>query len=134
MFDISPQVLMLFFGVIAILYTVLQALSAVKKQDISDLKNEITEVKKTQKETADKLEVSQKEIANKLEENRREDTARLEKNQARIEENRREDTARLEKNQARLESGLNAISIKFDRYLFGKLDKTTTDDSPDSPK
>ena len=71
-------------------YTMLQALSAVRKEDIVDLKNEL------------KTDIAQVEI--------------------RLNASRREDAARFEK-------GIAEINAKFDRYLFGKLDKT--DDSDD---
>lgn len=113
MFDISTEMLVLYVGIIGLIYTFLRAVFAVRREDLVQVEKRLTA-------SIDEVKTAQKEDTAKLESSRKEDTARLESS-------RKEDTARLEKNQVRLESGLNAINAKFDRYLFGKLEKT--DDS-----
>ena len=93
-------------------YTLLRALNAVQKEDIALLKADINGVK---------TDIAQ-DIAD-VKAIQRADTDRLENN-------RREDTARLEKSIADINIKFDRINDKFDRYLFGKLEKT--DDKPDA--
>ena len=117
---VSVQIILVISAIAGLAYTVGKALSSVQKEDLAKLEASIDEVKKTQKENADKLETKLEMGISEVKAMQREDAKRLEAN-------RREDTARLE-------NSITAISTKFDTYLFGKLDKTKTDDSPDSRK
>ncbi|MCG8624224.1 MAG: hypothetical protein MJE68_19795 [Proteobacteria bacterium] len=142
MLEILNDTLVPFIVAIAFLYTMLRAVTAVRREDIAKdiakLETGIEEVKTTQIETTNRLEASRREDNERLEASRREDTQRLEasrrEDNERLEASRHEDTQRLEKNQARLEKNIADINAKFDRYLFGKLEKTDDTDDADKGK
>ncbi|MCG8624110.1 MAG: hypothetical protein MJE68_19220 [Proteobacteria bacterium] len=99
MFEIVALTIAIVAGFIAcagFIYTMWRAVHAVRREDIYQLES--------------RLEASRKEDMARFERRQKEDDARSE----RI---RREDAARFEK-------GIAAINTKFDRYLFGKLEKT----------
>ena len=106
MFEMLPLFVTLAIFSVALIgfgYTLLRALSAVQKEDIALLKADINGVKN--------------------------DIAQVE---TRLENNRREDTARLEKSIADINAKFDRVNDKFDRYLFGKLEKTPDSDSDKS--
>ncbi|MCG8624829.1 MAG: hypothetical protein MJE68_22880 [Proteobacteria bacterium] len=122
MFDILNDTLVPFIVAIAFLYTMLRAVTAVRREDIAKdiakLETSINEVKTAQIETANRLEASRREDAARFERRQREDAARFEKGIADL--------------NAKFDRAIAQINAKFDRYLFGKLEKT--DDTDDSDK
>ena len=129
MFDILNETLVPFIVAIAFLYTMLRAVTAVRREEIAKeiakLETSINEVKTAQIETANRLERRRREDAIRFERIRRGDVARFE-------QSRREDAARFEKGIAQLnikfDTAIAQINGKFDRYLFGKLEKTDDSD------
>ncbi|MCG8626309.1 MAG: hypothetical protein MJE68_30465, partial [Proteobacteria bacterium] len=78
------------------------------------------------------------QLESRLEASRREDVASRKEDMARLERARKEDVERSERvrreDAARFEKGIAAINAKFDRYLFGKLEKTADDKTDDADK
>ena len=132
---VSVQIILVISAIAGLAYTVGKALSSVQKEDLAKLEKSIDEVKSSQKANADKLEAKidsgiaevkniQREDANKLATTQKEIADKFEANQ--------KQTA--DKLEGKIETSISALNAKFDRYLFGKLEKTKPDDdSPDSP-
>ena len=106
---VSVQIILVISAIAGLAYTVGKALSSAQKKDLLKLERSIDELKVAQKETADRIGASQKEFFNRIEASQKEFADRLED---------------------KIDSSISTLNAKFDRYLFGKLEKTKTDDSP----
>ena len=111
---LSVQIILVISAIAGLAYTVGKAFSSVQKQDLDKLeasqKRDLDQVEKRLTASIGEVKSAQKESANKFEATQKENANKLE---------------------GRIDTSISALNAKFDRYLFGKLDKTKTDDSSD---
>ena len=116
MFEFLSETIVPLIVTLAFLYTIFRAASAVRREDIGDLKDSINEVKASQKGDIVLLSSEIKEVKS----SQKEDITLL--------------SSEIKEVKSDVKADVREINAKLDRYLFSKLEKTDDSDKGNKDK